>query len=133
MDGYALNHAIHRPGGIRNVRRQSQRYRPKQRQGLRECHVGQAELEIGQRSRTGRTRVQHDSVRIIMVIPSRRERDHPPRDRIAPQLAQQIEIVLTRVGIVTDESHDQSAAVDDGLRAVPEPERRLADAHHSLW
>src|SRR6185437_15997238 len=49
---------------------------------------------------------------------------------VAPQLPQQIEIVLTSVGVVAQESDHQGAPVDDGLRAMAKAERRFTDTHH---
>ena len=118
MDGYTLDHSIHGPGRIRRVRRQPERDRAQQRECLRECHIGQAELEIrlsarGDAHRPPAARWCPDHPAHLPATVSATTR---PATASLPQLAQQIQVVVARVGIVAQKRHHQGTAVDDGLR-----------------
>src|SRR5665647_3883504 len=55
-------------------------------------------------------------------------RSVPQRDR-PPELAHDVQVVLAGIGVARDEDDDEGAVVEDRLRPVPEPQRRVVHGH----
>ena len=114
MNRHALNHAVDRAGGARRIGRVAHAHGVEQADGLGKHHERQGEVALGKCliALKGERLALVDGSAILL------NGNGVLSDLVATDLVEDVDIVLTGVGVVVDEHEDERLIVDEGLRSV---------------
>src|SRR5215211_2495211 len=121
----ALYHAIHLPVGEGIVRRVTELEREVEPEELGDQNEWKRERRIIQPLKT----IHEPEAGIICPRIRRGDRDDAFGTHRTFQLGEEVQVVLARVRIPRDVADGQRPIVEDGLRSVPETQRRLEVSH----
>ena len=110
MNRHALDHAVDRAGGARRIGRVAHADGVEQADGLGKHHERQSKVALGERL----VALEGEGLTLVDGSPLLLNGDGVLSDLVATDLVEDVDVVLTGVGVVVDEDEDKGLVVDEG-------------------